>query len=95
MQDSDKKLYNSLLLLAQKCRAAKIYIIMSTQRPAANIINGNIKANFPARIACKVASKVDSRVILDNVGAEYLRGNGDAYIISNNYYMERFQCATI
>ena len=93
MQDSDRSLYKELCTLAQKCRAANIYIIMSTQRPAANIIDGNIKANFSARLSCKVASKVDSKVILDTYGAEHLRGSGDTYIIDSHHYMERFQSA--
>lgn len=93
LQDENNKFYNALCKLAQKCRAAKIYIILSTQRPTANIINGNIKANFPARIACKVSSHVDSKVVLDAVGAENLVGKGDALIKDNTRYLDRFQVA--
>lgn len=93
MQDVDNEFYNKLCRLAQKCRAAKIHIILSTQRPSVNIINGTIKANFPARIACRVASHVDSKVILDTTGAENLMGKGDALIRDNNRLMERFQIA--
>jgi len=93
MQDKDDQFYTVLCRLSQKCRAAKIHIILSTQRPSVNIINGTIKANFPARISCRVASHVDSKVILDAVGAENLLGKGDALIRDNFRFMERFQVA--
>jgi S-DNA-T family DNA segregation ATPase FtsK/SpoIIIE len=95
MQDSEKKLHNLLCQLSQKCRAAGIYCILATQRPSVNILSGTIKANYPARIACKVASKIDSRVILDRTGAENLLGNGDAIIKNYNNNYQRFQTAYI
>ncbi len=93
MQDVDNQFYTKLCRLAQKCRAAKISIILSTQRPTVDIINGTIKANFPVRIACKVSSHVDSKVILDAVGAEHLLGRGDALLRDHLRYLERFQIA--
>jgi len=93
MQDKGDLFFDKLCRLAQKCRAARMSIILSTQRPSVNIINGAIKANFPARIACKVASHVDSKVILDSVGAENLLGKGDALLRDNFRHMERFQVA--
>jgi S-DNA-T family DNA segregation ATPase FtsK/SpoIIIE len=93
LQDRDEQFYIALCRLAQKCRAARMHIILGTQRPSVNIINGAIKANFPARIACRVATHVDSKVILDASGAENLLGKGDALVRDNLRFMERFQVA--
>ncbi len=77
--------------LAQLARAVGIHLIIATQRPSVNIITGTIKANFPARIAFKVTSKIDSRTILDVGGAEQLIGKGDM-LISYNGELTRLQC---
>ena len=95
MQDRNEVFYSALCRLAQKCRAARMHIILGTQRPSVNIIKGTIKANFPARIACRVATHVDSKVILDATGAENLLGKGDALIRDSFRFMERFQIAHI
>jgi S-DNA-T family DNA segregation ATPase FtsK/SpoIIIE len=80
--------------LAQLARAIGIHLIIATQRPSVNIITGTIKANFPARIAFKVSSKIDSRTILDTGGAEQLIGKGDM-LVSYNGEITRLQCAFV
>lgn len=80
--------------LAQLARAVGIHLIIATQRPSVNIITGIIKANFPARIAFKVTSKIDSRTILDGGGAEQLIGRGDM-LLSTGSDLVRLQCAFV
>lgn len=92
MQDTNKECHLLLCRLIQKCRAAGIYCILATQRPSVDIITGVIKANFPARISCKVASKIDSRIILDQNGGETLVV-GEAIINNYKYAFEKFQVA--
>lgn len=96
IQDKKMKQFeDKLVKLAQKCRAAGIYIIVATQRPSVDVLTGLIKANFPARISCKVSSPIDSRVILDSNGAECLLGRGDAILQSPVNDKTRFQVAYI
>ncbi len=80
--------------LAQLARAVGIHLIIATQRPSVNIITGTIKANFPARIAFRVTSKIDSRTILDSGGADQLIGRGDM-LLSTGSDLLRLQCAFI
>jgi S-DNA-T family DNA segregation ATPase FtsK/SpoIIIE len=80
--------------LAQLARAIGIHLIIATQRPSVNIITGTIKANFPARIAFRVTSKIDSRTILDSGGAEQLIGRGDMLLSTGNDLI-RIQCAFV
>ena len=89
-----KEVEMPLARLAQLARAVGIHLIIATQRPSVNIITGTIKANFPARIAFKVSSKIDSRTILDTGGAEQLIGKGDM-LISYNGEITRLQCAFV
>ena len=80
--------------LAQLARAIGIHLIIATQRPSVNIITGTIKANFPARIAFRVTSKIDSRTILDSGGADQLIGRGDM-LLSTGSDLIRLQCAFV
>ncbi|ANI89287.1 cell division protein FtsK [Arachidicoccus ginsenosidimutans] len=89
-----KEIEMPIARLAQLARAVGIHLIIATQRPSVNIITGTIKANFPARIAFKVSSKIDSRTILDAGGAEQLIGKGDM-LISYNGEITRLQCAFV
>lgn len=82
MMVSPKEVEEYIARLAQMARASGIHLILATQRPSVDVLTGIIKANFPARVACKVFSKVDSRTILDTNGAESLLGYGDMLFMS-------------
>lgn len=81
----------SMILLAQKARAAGIHLIITTQRPSAKIVDGLVKANFPTRIGFKTASRIDSEVILDRPGAEALIGKGDMLLLEMDGTLTRLQ----
>lgn len=83
----DKHIEYEVLKLAQKARAAGIHLILATQRPSAKVITGDIKANFPSRLALRAASAIDSRVVLGVRGAEGLLGNGDAILSDNGHHV--------
>lgn len=89
-----KEIETPIARLAQLARAIGIHLIIATQRPSVNIITGTIKANFPARIAFRVTSKIDSRTILDSGGAEQLIGRGDM-LLSTGSDLIRLQCAFV
>ncbi len=78
-----KEIENYIQKLSQMARAAGIHIIMATQRPSVDVITGTIKANFPTRISFQVTSKIDSRTILGEQGAEQLLGKGDMLYMSS------------
>lgn len=88
---SGKEVEHPIARLAQLARAIGIHLVLATQRPSVNIITGTIKANFPARIAFRVTSKIDSRTILDGNGADQLIGKGDM-LYSNGSDIIRLQC---
>ncbi len=94
MLSGKKLIEDPLVRLAQKARAVGIHLIVATQRPSSKVITGLIKANFPTRIALRVASKIDSRVILDANGAEALLGKGDM-LFSQGSTMQRLQGAFV
>jgi DNA segregation ATPase FtsK/SpoIIIE, S-DNA-T family len=93
MMQQGKEVEAAVARLAQKARAAGMHVVLATQRPSVDVITGIIKANFPTRIAYRVAQKVDSRTILDEQGAEHLLGMGDMLIkINGTGETKRVQC---
>lgn len=94
MITAGKKIEEPIARIAQLARAVGIHMVIATQRPSVNVITGTIKANFPARIAYQVASKVDSRTILDTMGADQLVGKGDM-LFSGRGSMVRIQNAFV
>ena len=89
-----KEIEQPIARIAQLARAIGIHLIVATQRPSVNVITGMIKANFPARIAFRVLSKIDSRTILDGSGADQLIGRGDM-LVSNGQETVRLQCGFV
>ena len=89
-----KEVETPIARLAQLARAIGIHLIIATQRPSVNVITGIIKANFPARVAFRVTSKIDSRTILDGQGADQLIGRGDMLFTQGNE-LKRLQCAFV
>jgi S-DNA-T family DNA segregation ATPase FtsK/SpoIIIE len=91
MMTAGKEVETPIARLAQLARAIGIHLVVATQRPSVNVITGLIKANFPARLSFKTTSKIDSRTILDQTGAEHLVGQGDM-LFSSNSELTRLQC---
>ena len=94
IMSAGKEVETPIARLAQLARAIGIHLIIATQRPSVNVITGLIKANFPARIAFRVTSKIDSRTILDSQGADQLIGRGDMLFTQGND-VTRLQCAFV
>ncbi len=93
MMQQGKEVEASVARLAQKARAAGMHVVLATQRPSVDVITGMIKANFPSRIGYRVAQKVDSRTILDEMGAELLLGKGDMLVkLNGSSVTHRVQC---
>ncbi len=93
MMQQGKEVETSVARLAQKARAAGMHVVLATQRPSVDVITGMIKANFPSRISFRVAQKVDSRTILDEMGADLLLGRGDMLVkLNGDTDIRRVQC---
>lgn len=95
MMVAGKEVEQSICRLAQKARAAGLHLILATQRPSVDVITGLIKANLPSRLACKVSSKIDSRTILDQMGAEQLLGMGDSLFLNGGGDLQRIHGAFV
>jgi S-DNA-T family DNA segregation ATPase FtsK/SpoIIIE len=93
MMVAPKDVETSVARIAQKARAAGLHLILATQRPSVDVITGLIKANFPSRIALQVASRIDSRTILDQAGADTLLGNGDMLFSDRGLKLRRIHGA--
>jgi len=95
MMVAGKEVEQSICRLAQKARAAGLHLILATQRPSVDVITGLIKANLPSRISFQVSSRIDSRTILDQMGAEQLLGHGDSLCLSGGRNIRRVHGAFV
>ncbi|MDQ6970981.1 MAG: DNA translocase FtsK 4TM domain-containing protein [Mariprofundus sp.] len=95
MMVAGKEVEQSICRIAQKARAAGLHLILATQRPSVDVITGLIKANLPSRLSFQVSSKIDSRTILDQMGAEQLLGHGDSLFLSGGRELTRVHCAFV
>lgn len=95
MMVASKDVEASIARLAQMARASGMHLILATQRPSVDVLTGLIKANFPTRISFKVASKIDSRTIIDSAGAEHLLGSGDMLYLPSGRPLQRIHGAYI
>ena len=93
-KEMKKNIEGELKRLAQKARAAGIHLIIATQKPSGDVISTNLRSNLPAQLALKVKNSTESRVIIDDIGAEVLNGKGDAYLKSEGKLV-RIQCAKV
>ncbi len=95
MMVAGKEVEQAICRIAQKARAAGLHLILATQRPSVDVITGLIKANLPSRLSFQVSSKIDSRTILDQMGAEQLLGMGDGLFLSGGRDLKRVHCAFV
>ena len=93
-KEAKREIEDRLKRLAQKARASGIHLIIATQKPAADVVSTNLRSNLPAQLALRVRSQIESRVIMDEGGAEALNGMGDAFLKSEGR-LTRVQCAKL